>query len=260
MEPTHSADTPPPPISPLAYKTYQQTTGAATALVEEHLPLVRQVVGRIKISLPPHIDSDDLHSVGVMGLIAAAQRYVPQEGRTFAGYAYTKIRGAILDELRRLDWCPRRTRAKARKLKDAIAELEQKHQRAATAEEIQRHLQLSPEEYAEWLQESSPVTFINIDASAHDDGEGFKLHETIADETIEPASAGLERAELWRLVADRIELLPETQRKVLALYHFEGLRLAEIAEAMNLTEARISQIHTQAILALRSFIERNKNK
>jgi RNA polymerase sigma factor for flagellar operon FliA len=260
MEPTHSADTPPPPISPLAYKTYQQTTGAATALVEEHLPLVRQVVGRIKLSLPPHIDSDDLHSVGVMGLIAAAQRYVPQEGRTFAGYAYTKIRGAILDELRRLDWCPRRTRAKARKLKDAIAELEQKHQRAATAEEIQRHLQLSPEEYAEWLQESSPVTFINIDASAHDDGEGFKLHETIADETIEPASAGLERAELWRLVADRIELLPETQRKVLALYHFEGLRLAEIAEAMNLTEARISQIHTQAILALRSFIERNKNK
>jgi RNA polymerase sigma factor for flagellar operon FliA len=260
MEPTHSADTPPPPISPLAYKTYQQTTGAATTLVEEHLPLVRQVVGRIKMSLPPHIDSDDLHSVGVMGLIAAAQRYVPQEGRTFAGYAYTKIRGAILDELRRLDWCPRRTRAKARKLKDAIAELEQKHQRAATAEEIQRHLQLSPEEYAEWLQESSPVTFINIDASAHDDGEGFKLHETIADETIEPASAGLERAELWRLVADRIELLPETQRKVLALYHFEGLRLAEIAEAMNLTEARISQIHTQAILALRSFIERNKNK
>jgi RNA polymerase sigma factor for flagellar operon FliA len=244
----------------LAYKAYQQTAGASTALVEEHLPLVRQVVGRIKLSLPPHIDSDDLHSIGVMGLIAAAQRYIPQEGRTFAGYAYTKIRGAILDELRRLDWCPRRTRAKARKIKDAIAELEQKHQRAATAEEIQRQLQLTPAEYDEWLEESRPVTFINIDASAYDDGEGSKLHETIADENLEPASAGLERAELWRLVADRIEVLPETQRKVLALYHFEGLRLAEIAEAMDLTEARISQIHTQAILALRSFIERNQSK
>ncbi len=260
MEPPLSSDTPPPPISPLAYKAYQHTPGASMALVEEHLPLVRQVVGRIKMSLPPHIDADDLHSVGVIGLISAAQRYLPQEGRTFAGYAYTKIRGAILDELRRLDWCPRRTRAKARKLKDAIAELEQKHQRAATPEEVQRQLQLTPAEYEEWLLESSPVTFINIDASAHDDGDGFKLHETIADENLEPASAGLERAELWRLVADRIELLPETQRKVLALYHFEGLRLAEIAEAMDLTEARISQIHTQAILALRSFIERNQNK
>ena len=260
MEPPLSSDTPPPPISPLVYKAYQHTTGASMALVEENLPLVRQVVGRIKMSLPPHIDADDLHSVGVIGLISAAQRYVPQEGRTFAGYAYTKIRGAILDELRRLDWCPRRTRAKARKLKDAISELEQKHQRAATAEEIQRQLQLTPAEYEDWLQESSPVTFINIDASAHDNGDGFKLHETIADENLEPASAGLERAELWRLVADRIELLPETQRKVLALYHFEGLRLAEIAEAMDLTEARISQIHTQAILALRSFIERNQNK
>ena len=250
MESTPSSDTPPPPISPLAFKAYQQTTGASTALVEEHLPLVRQVVGRIKLSLPPHIDADDLHSMGVIGLIAAAQRYIPQEGRTFAGYAYTKIRGAILDELRRLDWCPRRTRAKARKIKDAIAELE----------EIQRQLQLTPAEYDEWLQESSPVTFINIDASAYDDGDGSKLHETIADENLEPASAGLERAELWRLVADRIELLPEAQRQVLALYHFEGLRLAEIAEAMDLTEARISQIHTQAILALRSFIERNQNK
>lgn len=106
MEPPLSSDTPPPPISPLVYKAYQHTTGASMALVEENLPLVRQVVGRIKMSLPPHIDADDLHSVGVIGLISAAQRYVPQEGRTFAGYAYTKIRGAILDELRRLDWCP----------------------------------------------------------------------------------------------------------------------------------------------------------
>ncbi|MEI8088483.1 MAG: FliA/WhiG family RNA polymerase sigma factor [Opitutaceae bacterium] len=260
MDTSPPPDNTPTPISPLAYKVYQQTTGASSLLVEEHLPLVRQVVGRIKMSLPPHIDADDLHSVGVMGLIAASQRYVPQEGRTFAGYAYTKIRGAILDELRRLDWCPRRTRAKARKLKDAIAELEQKHQRAVTDEEIQGHLQLSAAEYALWLQESSPVTFINIDASAQDDGKGSAFHETIADENLEPASAGLERAELWRLVADRIESLPDTQKKVLALYHFEGLRLAEIAEAMDLTEARISQIHTQAILALRSFVERNQNK
>lgn len=248
------------PIAPLAYRAYQQTTGASSALVEEHLPLVRQVVGRIKMNLPQHIDGDDLTSVGVMGLLAAAQRYVPQEGRTFAAYAYTKIRGAILDELRRLDWCPRRSRAKARLIKDAIAGLEQKHQRAATEEEIRHELKLSAAEYALWLEESRPVTFIPIDAAAHDSGEGFALQETLADENLEPPVAGMERAELWRLVADRIETLPDAQRKVLALYHFEGLRLAEIAAAMELSEARISQIHTQAILALRSFVEHNQNK
>jgi len=240
----------------LAHRSYQKSTGAADALVEEHLGLVRQVVGRIKMNLPPHVDSDDLHSVGVVGLIAAAQRYVPQEGHTFAGYAYTRIRGAILDELRRLDWCPRRNRAKARKIQGAIHELEQRFQRVVSGEEVRCHLGLSPGEYETWLQEASPVTFVNIDAVAGEGEGGLLPHETIPDENQVPAAERMERAELWRLIADRIEQLPETQRKVLALYHFEGLRLAEIAEVLGLTEARISQINTQAILSLRNFIVR----
>ena len=113
----------------------------------------------------------------------------------------------------------------------------------------------------DWLREASPITFINIDSSVGPEGgEGRALHETIPDETVPPPSAGLERAELWQLVAQRIDSLPEIQKRVLAMYHFEGFRLAEIAEAMDLTEARISQINTQAILALRVFVERNQNK
>lgn len=258
-EPTSGENKAPP--SAWALKAYQQTAAGQPVLLEEYLPLVKQVVGRIKMNLPPHVDADDLHSVGVMGLISAAQRYVPQAGHTFAGYAYTKIRGAILDELRRLDWCPRRTRLKARKLKTAIGELEQIHGRPVTDEEVQRHLQLPPGEFGDWLREASPITFINIDSSVGPEGgEGRALHETIPDETVPPPSAGLERAELWQLVAQRIDSLPEIQKRVLAMYHFEGFRLAEIAEAMDLTEARISQINTQAILALRVFVERNQNK
>jgi RNA polymerase sigma factor for flagellar operon FliA len=227
-------------------------------MVEEHLPLVRQVVGRMKMNLPPHVDADDLYSVGVVGLIAASQRYVPLEGHTFASYAYTKIRGAILDELRRLDWCPRRNREKARKIQKAINELEQKFQRVVSEEEVRKHLNLSAEEYGIWLLESSPVTFVNIDARSEDHSGGLAPHETVADENQVPAPDKMEQAELWRLIADRIEKLPETQRKVLALYHFEGLRLAEIAEVMGVTEARISQINTQAILSLRKFFGRNQ--
>lgn len=257
-----SMDRPPnpePPTAPggaLAHRSYQKSTGSADALVEEHLGLVRQVVGRMKMNLPPHVDGDDLYSVGVVGLIAAAQRYVPQEGHTFAGYAYTRIKGAILDELRRLDWCPRRNRAKARKIQGAIHELEQRFQRVVSDDEVRRHLGLSVEDYETWLQEASPVTFVDIDAVAGAGEGGLLPHETIPDENLVPAAERMERSELWRLIADRIEKLPETQRKVIALYHFEGLRLAEIAEVMGLTEARISQINTQAILALRNFIVR----
>lgn len=247
---------PPNPEGALAYRSYQKSTGTADALVEGHLGLVRQVVGRMKMNLPPHVDGDDLYSVGVVGLIAAAQRYVPQEGHTFAGYAYTRIKGAILDELRRLDWCPRRNRAKARKIQGAIQELEQRFQRVVSDDEVRRHLGLSAVDYETWLQEASPVTFVNIDATSGDGDGGLLPHETIPDENQLPVAERMERAELWRLIADRIEHLPETQRKVLALYHFEGLRLAEIAEVMGLTEARISQINTQAILSLRSFIAR----
>lgn len=230
-------------------------------LIERYLPLVRNVVDRIRLNLPPHVDVEDLYSVGVTGLIAAVRRYDPEQGHTFAGYATTRIRGAILDELRRLDWCPRRARAKAKKLKESINELEQKLGRAASEEEIRQHLNLSPKEYAKWMEEARPVCFVAIDQNAeNDESEGASLHELIADESDVPVRDRMEKDELMQLVAQRIAELPEIPKKILAMYYFENMRLAEIAAVFDLTESRICQIHAQTVLGLRAYIQRMRSR
>lgn len=247
-----------------AWRVYQ---GAASGtldekeLIERFLPLVRNVVDRIKLNLPPHVDADDLYSVGVTGLIAAVKKFDPEQGNTFAAYATTRIRGAILDELRRMDWCPRRARAKARKLKEAINEVEQRLGRAASEEEVRDHLGLSSKEYAKWLEESKPVCFVNIDASTeHEESDGASLHELIADESDVSVRDRMEKEELMQIVSKRIEELPEVPKKILAMYYFENMRLAEIAAVFGLTESRICQIHAQTVLNLRAYIQRVRNR
>jgi len=246
-----------------AWRVYQGAAGTLDEkdLIERFLPLVRNVVDRIKLNLPPHVDSDDLYSVGVTGLIAAVKKFDPEQGNTFAAYATTRIRGAILDELRRMDWCPRRARAKARKLKEAINEVEQKLGRQASEEEVREHLGLTAKEYAKWLEESKPVCFVNIDSSSeHEDSEGSSMHELIADENNVPIRERMEKDELMQLVSKRIEDLPEIPRKILAMYYFENMRLAEIAAVFGLTESRICQIHAQTVLNLRAYIQRVRNR
>ena len=135
-------------------------------LIERYLPLVRTVVDRIKLNVPAHVDADDLYSVGITGLLAAVKKYDPNQGSTFASYAAMRIRGAILDELRRMDWCPRRARARSRKLKNAINDVEQKVGRAATDSEVCAALGIGPKEFEKWVEEAKPVTFIAIDQSA----------------------------------------------------------------------------------------------
>jgi RNA polymerase sigma factor for flagellar operon FliA len=199
--------------------------------------------------------------VGVTGLIAAVKKYDPAQGHTFAAYATTRIRGSILDELRRMDWCPRRARAKARKLKEAIIEVEQRLGRAATEEEVRTHLGLSAKEYAKWMEEAKPVCFVNIDATTdHEDSDGASLHELIADESDVSVRDRMEKDELMKLVAQRIEELPDIPKKILSMYYFENMRLAEIATVFSLTESRICQIHAQTVLGLRAYIQRVRNR
>jgi RNA polymerase sigma factor for flagellar operon FliA len=230
-------------------------------LIERYLPLVRNVVDRIKLTLPSHIEAADLHSVGITGLIAAVRRFDPEQGSTFASYAATRIRGAILDELRRMDWCPRRARARARKLKEAINGLEQRLGRAALEKEICEELDLGPREYAKWLEDSRPVTFIAIDQAADgEDSGGASLHELLADQSDETGREKMEKKELLQLMTQRIAGLPDIPRKILAMYYFENMRLAEIAQVFDLTESRICQIHSQTILGLRAFINRAQNR
>ncbi len=259
-------DTPPgPEVTPAAaWRAYHCVTPQAVDekdLIVRYLPLVRNVVDRIKLNLPAHVDADDLYSVGITGLIAAVRRFNPEQGNTFATYAVTRIRGAILDELRRLDWCPRRARARGRKLKSAIGDLEQKLGRVATEAEVCTALGISREEYTKWLEESKPLTFIAIDQHAEgEEGDGASLHELLADETDQTGRDTLEKAELLQLLAQRITGLPDIPRRILAMYYHEQMRLAEIAAVFGLTESRICQIHAQTILGLRGWLQRARNR
>jgi len=247
-----------------AWRAYQGVTPSAVDekdLIERYLPLVRNVVDRIKLNLPAHVDADDLYSVGVAGLIAAVRRFNPEQGNTFSGYAATRIRGAILDELRRMDWCPRRVRARSRKLKAAINDVEQKLGRAATDDEVCAALGLERKEYARWVEEAKPVTFLAIDQHAdREEGEGASLHDLLADEQDTTGRESLEKSELLELLTQRIAELPDIPRKILAMYYFESLRLAEIAAVFGLTESRICQIHAQTILGLRAYLQRVRER
>ncbi|MDP1581717.1 MAG: FliA/WhiG family RNA polymerase sigma factor [Candidatus Didemnitutus sp.] len=259
----HGTDAVKTPPATAAWRAYAGTAGAVDEkeLIVRFLPLVRNVVDRIKLTLPPHIDADDLYSVGVTGLIAAVRKYDPEQGNTFAGYAAMRIRGAVLDELRRMDWCPRRTRARARKLKEGINTLEQRIGRTANEDEICEEMGLSHAEYAKCMEEARPVTFIALDQhSEGEESEGASLHEMLADGNDTTGRETLEKQELLQLLTQRMADLPDIPRKILAMYYFENMRLAEIAAVFGLTESRICQIHSQTILGLRAFLGRARNR
>jgi len=241
------------------WRAYQSDTSVdgERDFLETHLPLVKTVIGRLRISLPATLDMDDLYSVGVTGLMAAAKRFDPGRNTAFPAFASQHIRGAVLDELRRMDYMSRGAREKAHKLTDAINRVEQRTQQPASAAEISAELGVSEAEYESMLEDATPVSFLPLDGEAFaESSEDVRLHEMIADDSQPDASEELDRKELFQLVIQRIQQLPEVPRKVLAMYYFEDLRLAEIAAAFGLTEGRISQIHTQAVLTLRAFINR----
>ena len=266
MTTSTSLETPPAgnhlqPASRDLWQRYHLTgdAGVESALIEHYLPLVRTVVGRVAMTLPAHVSADDLNSAGLVGLLQAVRSFSPDGGASFETFARFRIRGAVLDELRRLDWVPRLIHDKARKIQNALNELEQRLDHTPRDEEVASALGISPSEYQEWLQEVRPVAFVCLDAAPRADApEGSTQHESIPDDAQEDPFDRASRNELKELIAERIQQLPAVQQKVLALYYFEDLRLREIAEAFGLTESRISQIHSQAILAIRSFIERQE--
>ena len=227
----------------------EQGTPEEAQMVEENLPMVRSVVARLSLGLPTHVDGDDLYSAGLGGLLNAVRAYDPQAGTSFETYARVRIRGAILDELRRMDWVPRSIHTKARKVQAVSKEIEQKRGRPATESEIAQGLNLSMKEYQRWALEIRPATIINLDADLQSDTDDtLSQYESLADVRAEDPVEGTFRHELSQLIA--------MQRKVLALYYFEELRLAEIAAAFNLTESRICQIHAQALQAIKGCLQR----
>jgi RNA polymerase sigma factor FliA len=231
-------------------------SAAEDELVREHLPLVKTLVGRIAMTLPAHVESEELYSAGLVGLLNAVRNFDPQAGSTFESYARVRIRGAIFDELRRLDWVPRSVHDKARKVRAAIHALEQEHGEVPAPEQIAQALKLSLSEYEQLLEEIKPATFVCLDSVQDTDGDGAR-YESIPDPTQADPSERAAKNDLSQLIFQRLQQLPKMQRQVLALYYFEDMRLREIAAVFGVTESRICQVHAQAILAIRSFLRRS---
>jgi len=237
---------------------YQQAdTHTENDLVQQYLPLVGSILARLAMTLPDHVDQDDLKSAGLVGLLQALRNYAPGSGNSFETYARVRIRGAMLDELRRMDWVPRTVHEKARKIQQTMGELEQKLGRSPTEAQVAKAMGLSASEYAKLLDEVRPAAFVCLDAvSSSENGDTGSLYEVVADTTEEGPAEQASQHELKEVVLERLKELPEIQRKVLALYYGEDLHLREIAEVFGLTESRICQIHSQAIMAIRSYVQR----
>src|SRR5262245_34888874 len=226
--------------------------GERERLILVHMPQVRLIARRIQDRLPENIALDDLVSTGVLGLIAAIDNYDPNQNVKLKTYAEYKIRGAILESLRGLDWAPREKRRQAKKSDAAIAAAEQRLQRAPTEDEIALELGITVAEYHEWLVEIRGLNLGSLECAAFQQGQDLLQFIPDTNETL--PSTLLERAELERLVSEGIGNIPEIERTVLSLYYHEELTLKEIAQVVNLHESRISQLKTQAILRLRGRI------
>ena len=224
-------------------------------LILQHLPQVRLIARRIHERLPETISLEDLISTGVIGLIAAIDNFDPSHKVKLKTYAEYKIRGAILDSLRGLDWAPRQKRRQAKKIESAISAAEQRLKRAPTEEEIAAQLEISLAEYHEWLVEIRGLNLGSFE-SASEDEDSRDLLNFISDDEEDWPSRLLERSELKKLLAMAITKMPEVEKTVLNLYYHEELTLREISKILHLHESRISQLKSQAILRLRAYMEK----
>mgnify|MGYP000076624303 FL=1 len=245
------------------WQEYSRTRSKAAreALILKYAPLVKYVAGRVAIGLPPNVDLDDLVSFGIFGLIDALEKYDPSKGIKFETYAIARIRGAILDGLRSNDWVPRSVRRKARELERVCAELEHRLGRSATDAEICAAMNLTMEEFHELLAEVSCTTLTSLDELWFVHGneeESVRVMDLVRDAESNDPIRLMENEELKRELAEAIAKLPERERLVVALYYYEGLTLKEIGEILEVSESRVSQIHTKAVLRLRGRLSRWK--
>ncbi len=221
-------------------------------------PLVKYVAGRMSSGLPSHVEESDLISYGLGGLISAIDRFDLDREIKFETYAITRIRGAILDELRTLDWVPRSVRARARQIERANAKLEARFHRAPTDEEMATELEVSLEEFHDILLRIANSTIVALDerwSVSEANGDQVSLLDTLADRRVPDPQQLVDQSEMRDRIARAISALPEREKLVVALYYYENLTLREIGEVLGVTESRVSQLHTKAVLRLRSKLD-----
>ena len=231
--------------------------GAIEGLILHYAPLVKFVVGRVAAGISKFVDREELVHYGVLGLYDAIRRYDPERGVRFERYAAIRIRGAVLDELRSLDWVPRSVRSRARELQRGVAELEQELQRSPTDDELAAYLDTPTEDLRRELQQIDSVGVLALDKPVQPGDRGsVAIGDLIADPDALDPCGPVEQAETKRIVAQAISKLPDRERQVVVLYHFEGLTLADIGRVFGVTESRICQIHARALVSLRNQLAR----
>lgn len=225
-------------------------------LIMDYAPLIRFVAQRIASRLPSNIEIDDLISAGVIGLMDAIEKYDPSRDNKFKTYAEFRIRGAILDELRSQDWVPRSVRDKAKRIERKYAELEQQLGRAVTDIELAEALEITLEEYHEMVSKVKAVTLLSVDdLTTPYQHEKKSLLDCLEGSSSKNPFSQLKSKSVRNVLMTNIEELPEKQKLVLSLYYYEDLNLKEIGKILEVTESRVSQLHTQAVEKLRSKLK-----
>lgn len=218
-------------------------------LITAHLGKVKYIADRMAAKLPASIERDDLYGAGIIGLIEAVERYDASRGISFTTFAEMRVRGAILDNLRSLDWASRSTRRRSREIQENFSQIEQQKGRAATEEEVAEKMNIPVAELREVLQDLRGLQVLDLDE--RDEETGLAAADTVYDTADSPLKQ-IEKDQRRRLLAEAIDKLPEREKQVVALYYVEELTMKEIGKVLNITESRVSQMRTQAIVRLRA--------
>lgn len=239
------------------WSEYKRTgnTDIREQLILQYTPFVKYIAGRVAMGLPPNIVGDDLMAYGVFGLIDAIEKFQLDRNVKFKTYAQTRIRGAILDKLREQDWTPRSVRTKARQLERAYMELENNLGRSATDEEVAGHLGIGLQELYKLFNDTRSAFLISLDEIIYGEDEKATRADFVSDEASNPQKVA-EQKELKRMLVQAIKELAERERLVLTLYYYEELTLKEIGSILEVSDSRVSQLHTKAILKLRGKLRK----
>jgi RNA polymerase sigma factor for flagellar operon FliA len=236
--------------------TYRKTKNPVIRenFIKQYAPLVKYVAGKVAVGMPHNVEFDDLVGFGVFGLLDAIDKFDPNKNVKFKTYAVTRIRGAIFDELRSIDWVPRSVRQTGKEIEEAISSLEARLGRTATDQEVAGSMGMSEDEFHKAIMKVSGTSMLSLSDVwfSGDENDKVSIGESIESPSSYNPDVIAEKEEIRRVIIESLEELPDKEKKILVLYYFEDLTLKEIGKVLDVTESRVSQLHTKAILRLRS--------
>ena len=244
-------------IKQQAAEEIEITTENREEVIKRYSPMIKYVANRIAMRLPPHIEVDDLISVGVLGLMDAISKYDSSRGAKFKTYAEFRVRGAILDELRAMDWVPRSIRQKASNVDKVVQKLQAKLSRSPEDEEVAEEMGISLDQFHDTLNETKSIPVFSLEdlGIAKESGEQQSLLDCLAGKADADPQTQIRLIELKEIIAKAIDALPEKERLMVSLYYYEELTMKEIGAVLEITESRVSQIHSKAVYRLRTKLK-----